>query len=161
MTMSRFRAAPRKGHLDRVCRIIGYLSKMRDATIRIRTTEPDYSNIPEKVYDWAHTCYGGAKEQIPKDIPRALGVRVLLTAFVDANLLHDLISGKAVTGILHMANKTPVDWFAKLQSTVETATFGSECVAARTCTEQQIDLRNTFRYCLFAANEGGEPVWGR
>ena len=45
-----------------------------------------------------------------------------------------------------MANKTPVDWFAKLQSTVETATFGSEYVAARTCTEQTIDIRNTFRY---------------
>ena len=153
MTMSRFRAAPRKGHLARVCRIIGYLSKMRQAIVRIRTSEPDYSNIPEKVFDWDYTCYGGAKEEIPKDIPRGLGQRVILTAFVDANLLHDLISGKAVTGILHMANKTPVDWYAKLQSTVETATFGSEYVAARTCTEQQIDLRNTFRYL-------GVPVHG-
>jgi len=43
-------------------------------------------------------------------------------------------------------NKTPIDWFSKLQATVETATFGSEYVAARICTEQVIDLRLTLRY---------------
>jgi hypothetical protein len=51
-----------------------------------------------------------------------------------------------VTGILHLANATPIDWFSKKQATVETATYGSEFVAARTCVEQIIDLRNTFRY---------------
>jgi hypothetical protein len=49
-----------------------------------------------------------------------------------------------VTGILHIANQTPIDWFSKKQVTVETATYGSEFVAARTCTEQIMDLRNTF-----------------
>jgi hypothetical protein len=37
MTMSSFRAAPRVGHLKRVTRIVGYLSKMRHAAIRVRT----------------------------------------------------------------------------------------------------------------------------
>jgi hypothetical protein len=60
--------------------------------------------------------------------------------------MHDLISGRSVTGILHMLNQTPIDWFSKLQATVETATFGSEYVAARTCTDQIIDLRLTLRY---------------
>ena len=68
------------------------------------------------------------------------------TSFVDANLYHDMISGRSVTGILHLANKTLIDQFSKLQSTVETATFGSESVATKTCTEQAIDLRLTFRY---------------
>ena len=45
-----------------------------------------------------------------------------------------------------MLNLTPMDWYSKLQTTVETATFGSEYVAARTCTEQIIDLRLTLRY---------------
>jgi hypothetical protein len=39
-----------------------------------------------------------------------------------------------------MFNKTPIDWFSKLQSTVESATFGSEYVAAKTCTEQVIAI---------------------
>ena len=51
-TLSRFRAMPRQGHLDRVKRIHGYLSKMCHATIKIRTDAPDYSNIPVKMYDW-------------------------------------------------------------------------------------------------------------
>ena len=50
------------------------------------------------------------------------------------------------TGIIHMFNKTPIDTFSKLQATVETAMFGSEYVAARTCTEQIMDLRLTLRY---------------
>ena len=45
-----------------------------------------------------------------------------------------------------MANKSVVDFSTKLQATVETATFGSEYVAARTATEQIIDVRNTFRH---------------
>ncbi len=86
-------------------------------------------------------------------MPRPLGKEVQTTTFVDANLHHDLISGQSVTGILHLLNKTPIDWYSKLQSTVETATFGSEYVAARTATEQIIDLRITLRYL-------GVPVRG-
>jgi len=64
-----------------------------------------------------------------------------MTSFFDANLSHDLVSGKSVPGVLHQFNKTPVDWCSKLESTVETtAPFGSEHVAARTCPEQVIDL---------------------
>jgi hypothetical protein len=129
-----------------VKRVYGYLSKMRHGVIRIRTELPDYSVIPEKAYDWDYTCYEGAEEFIPSDLPRPLGKEVQTTTFVDANLYHDLISGRSVTGILHLLNKTPIDWFSKLQSTVETATFGSEYAAARMATEQIIDLRNTLCY---------------
>ena len=51
-----------------------------------------------------------------------------------------------VTGVLHLINGTPIDWFSKRQDTVETATYGSEFVAARIAMEQIIDLRNTLRY---------------
>jgi len=146
MTVSRFRAAPRKGHLVRVRRITGYIAKFRHGVLRIRTGEPDFSDIPDKQYDWAYTCYHGAAELIPTDAPKSHGKRVQLAAYFDANLYHDLISGRSVTGILHLANKTVIDFYSKLQSTVETATFGSEYVAGRTCTQQVIDLRTTFRY---------------
>ena len=55
-------------------------------------------------------------------------------------------TGRSVTGVLHMINKTPIDWYSKKQATVETATYGSEFVAARTCVEQIIDLRTTLYY---------------
>ena len=86
------------------------------------------------------------KEEIPKDIPKPLGKRVITTTFLDANLMHDIVTGKSVTAILHFVNTTPADWFSKRQATVETATYGSEFVAAITATEQIMDLRNTLRY---------------
>ena len=70
-----------------------------------------------------------------------------------------MISGKSVTGILHFFNKTPIDWYSKLQSTVETATFGSEYIAARICTEQITDLRTTLRY-LGVPVEGPSYMFG-
>ena len=43
-------------------------------------------------------------------------------------------------------NKTHVDWYSKKQATVETATYGSEFVAAKTSTDQIMDIRQTLRY---------------
>ena len=71
---------------------------------------------------------------------------MVLTHYVDANLLHDMITGRSVTGILHFINQRLVDWYSKKQATAETATYGSEFVAARTCVEQIIDIRTTLRY---------------
>jgi hypothetical protein len=56
------------------------------------------------------------------------------------------MTGRSVTGILHFLNKTTIDWYSKTQATYETATYGSAFVAARTFTEQVIDLRNTLYY---------------
>jgi hypothetical protein len=159
MTLSRFRAMPRQGHLDRVKRIYGYLSKMRHGTIRIRTDAPDYSAIPVKMYDWEYSCYADAVEEIPFDAPKPKGKSVTTTSFFDANLYHDLISGKSVTGILHLFNQTPIDWYSKLQTTAESATFGSEYIAGRTCTEQIIDLRLTLRYLGVPIN-GASMMFG-
>ena len=69
-----------------------------------------------------------------------------MITFVDANLMHDVTTGRSVTAVLHFLNKTPIDYYSKRQSTIETATYGSEFVAARTATEQIIDLRVTLRY---------------
>jgi hypothetical protein len=146
MTMSGFRMAPRAGHLERLKRIYGYLSKMRHACIRVRTEEPDYSDLPDLKPDWSRSVYGELSEVLPEDAPPPLGKHVTLTHYVDANLMHDLMTGRSVTGILHMINKTPIDWYSKKQATVETATYGSEFVAARICVEQIIDLRNSLRY---------------
>ena len=146
MTMSGFRAAPRRGHLERCKRIVGYLSKMRHAAIRIRTEEPDQSDLPSQDLNWDMSIYGDNKEEIPEDAPEPLGKFVTLTHYVDANLMHDTITGKSVTGILHVINQTPIDWYSKKQATVETATYGSEFVAARTAVEQIMDLRLTLRY---------------
>ena len=103
---------------------------MRYAVIRICTEEADFSNLLDMRYDWSRSVYGELTEILPTDAPPALGNHVTLTHYVDANLMHDVITGRSMTGILHLANKTPIDWYSKKQSTVETASYGSEFVAA-------------------------------
>ena len=51
MKMSRFRQQPRVGHLGRLKRIIGYLANFSHGSLRFRTHEPDYSNLPPREYD--------------------------------------------------------------------------------------------------------------
>jgi hypothetical protein len=147
MTLGRYRAAPHKGHLERLQRIYGYLKKYNDAAIRFRTGIPDYSaqDASYVKQSWGYSVYGDISEEIPSGMPEPKGQPVRLTCFWDANLMHDLTTGRSATGILHMINQTPVDWFSKRQSTVETATYGSEFVAGRTATEQVIDIRYTVR----------------
>ena len=68
------------------------------------------------------------------------------TTYVDTNLHHDQVTGRAITACLHIINTTPSHWNTKRQFTVETATFGSEFVAARITTDQIIDLRYTLMH---------------
>ena len=84
------------------------------------------------------------------------------TTFLDANLHHDQVTGRAVTACLRLVNATPSHWHTKRQATVETATFGSEFVAARIATDEIIDLRYIHMYlgvpirsksCMFGDNK--------
>ena len=109
----RIRAQPRKGHLDRPKRIVGYPLFLPDSTIRFRTGEPDFSSLKDQEYDWTISVYSGACEQIPHDIPKPLGKHVQTTHYVDASLHHDLGTGKAVTAVLHFLNLTPIDAYSK------------------------------------------------
>ena len=153
MTLSGFRAIPRAGHLERAKRVVSYLAKMKHAKLRFCTGTPDYSDISGDRHEWERSVYGNASELVPHDAPKALGKAVVLTHYVDANLYHDMLTGRSVTGILHFINQTPLDWYSKKQATAETATYGAEFVAARTCVEQIIDLRTTLRYL-------GVPITG-
>jgi hypothetical protein len=67
------------------------------------------------------------------------------TTYQDANLYHDLVTGRAMSGIIHFFNKTPVISFWKEQKTVETANHGSEFMVACQAAKQIIDLRYALR----------------
>ncbi len=119
---------------------------MKHAAIRFHTEEPAFLSLPDQQFDWAYTVYGHMEKVVPHDMPTTLGKFVTLMHYVDANLYHDLITGRSVTGILHLANKTPINWYSKKQVTMETATYGSEFIAAHMCVDQSIGLKNTLYY---------------
>ena len=94
-------------------RIVGYLLFLPDGAIRFRTGEPDFSSLKDQEYDVTKSIYSGTCEQIPHDIPKPLGKHAQNTYYVDANLHHDLATGKAVTASLHFLDQTPIDAYSK------------------------------------------------
>ena len=106
MLMSRFKLEPIIGHLERMKRLYGYLEKTKHFAIRYRTKEPDYVHLPKQEYEWTRTVYGNVKEEIQKDIPKPLGNRAITTTFLDANVLHNIVTGKLVTAVLNFGNTT-------------------------------------------------------
>ena len=143
-TMSGYRVAPRIGHLERLKRMYGYIKRHPDGAIRFRVKIPDHESqgMPME-YDWSQAVYGKIQEELPYDMPTPKGKSIRITTYNDANLMHDFITGRSMSGVLHFINQTPVQWFAKKQNVVETATYGSEFMVARQATEQIMDLRYT------------------
>jgi hypothetical protein len=118
--------------------------------------EPDFD------YDWSKTVYGDLKQMKSEDSPEPLGNFVTMSHYVDANLMHDIITGKSVTDIFHLVNKTRLEWYSKKQLKIETSTYGAKFVASQTCIEQIFDLCKTGRYlsvpicnksCTFGGNK--------
>jgi hypothetical protein len=146
-TLSTYRVAPRIGHMNRLKRMYGFLKRRPDGAICFRTGIPNHEATMKPVeYDWSQTVYGpNLHEELPTDMPEPKGHPVRISTYEDANLMHDLISGRSMTGILHLLNQTPIYWFSKKQGSVETATYGSEFVAAKTATEQIMDLKYMLR----------------
>lgn len=137
MTMGGFRCQPRIGHINRLKRIFGFLKNYRSCSIKFRTEEPNYSKYKSNDRDWNYV-YGDIQEEVSNNMPKAKGKKVILTMFADANLYHDRLTGRSVTGLILMANKTPIDWFSKKQLSVKSATYNSEFVAARIGTDNLV-----------------------
>ena len=95
--------------------LYGYLSKTKHYAIRYRTELPDCSHPPVQEFDWERTVYGKIVEEIPKDAPDPLGNEVVTMMFLDANLMHDVLTGRSVTAMLHFFNTTAGDWYSKRQ----------------------------------------------
>ena len=65
MSMSRFWLAPKVGHIERMKRIYGYLSRTKHYALRFRTAEPNYIHLSDLEYDWSK-IYGGVLEEYLK-----------------------------------------------------------------------------------------------
>jgi hypothetical protein len=113
----------------------GYLKTFSTAAIWVRTIQPNFEELQEQNFDWFHTVYGKVRELLPKDASPPLGNAVTTVTYTDANLYHDMLTGRSVTGILHLCNQT----------VIETATFGSEFTAERIAVDQIIVLMTTLR----------------
>jgi Reverse transcriptase (RNA-dependent DNA polymerase) len=143
-SLARYSAAPRKGHLEAMKRVFGYIKDHKQGRILIDASKhiiPVEETSPDN--DWIE-FYPEAQEELPPSFPTPKGSPIQITVYKDADHAFDLVTRRSVTGILLYLNNTPISWLSKRQKTVETSTYGSELVAARMATE----LIMQFRYMM-------------
>jgi hypothetical protein len=99
------------------------MQRIPTSTLDVITKEPDYFGLPDNAYDWTFTVYGKVEELLPVDAPESLGNLLPLSHYVDGNLMHKVAMGRPVTGILHLINKSPIEWYSKKQATRHTASI--------------------------------------
>jgi len=141
--MSQYLVFPRRGHLDQVSRIFGYLKRCNRSKMVFDDAMIDWK---DKFYqaDWSDFC-PDAKEELPARVPKPRGLPVQLNCFVDADHAGDKVTRRSHSGVLLFLNRAPITWCSKRQNTVETSTFGSEFVAMKIATELVVAMRHKLR----------------
>jgi hypothetical protein len=68
-----------------------------------------FSTIIDTSYlDHSVEFYPAVRQEITKDLPPEKGSRDRMTAYVDADHAHDLVTRRSITGILVMLNDTAI-----------------------------------------------------
>jgi hypothetical protein len=137
-------ALPRRGHLDQVYRMFGYLKSHPKRKLAFDAMHPLISEKMFKKHDW-NDFYRGVSESIPGEMPNPRGNTMSTHCFVDASHGSDRVTRRSQTGILLFCNKAPITWFSKRQNTVEASTFGSEFQAMKNAVEMIEAMRYKLR----------------
>ncbi len=144
-SLSRYGMAPREGHMKALCRILAYLKANPEAKILFDTSKPDHStHVTEIEPSWTD-MYPGAEEELPPDMPEPKGNSVRMTVYKDSSHACDLLTRRSTTGIVLFLNNTLTRWVSKRQKTVESSTYGSELIAARTAIDLIVEVRYQLR----------------
>ena len=152
--MSQYLANPRRGHLDQIYHIFGYLSQVGKRTIYL---DPDYPDITQErfaQFDWTD-FYAGAKEPISPNAPEPRGRPIDTHAFVDSDHGGDKITRRSQTGLLIFCNRAPIIWLSKRQNSVQNSTFGAEFCALKHAVEIIEALRFKLRSFGVPIEEAG------
>ena len=144
--LSTYMALPRKGHMEQVYRVFGYLKTHLKRHLFFGPRHPDIDERAFSSYEW-YDFYCDAREQAPNDMPPPRGHALSSHCFVDADHASNTVTRRSQTGILVFLNNAPIVWYSKWQNTVETSTFGSEFIAMRTAVEHIEALR--YKLCMF------------
>ena len=78
-------------------------------------------------------------------MPKPRGRQVSTTAFVDSSHAANKVTRRSHTGYIIFVNRAPIIWYSKRQNTVESSTFSSEFIAAKTCVEEISAVRYKLR----------------
>ena len=138
--LAAYSMAPRIGHFNAMLHIFAFLHHHPRCRL---VFDDSYVPLPESPAecDW-HEFYPGAKEVIPPNAPTPLGKHVQMICFCDSDHAGDLLTRRSRTGVLIYLNRSPISWYSKKQSCIETSSFGSEFMALKTATDLILGLFN-------------------
>ena len=142
--MSTHLALLRRGHLEQLYHIFGYLKANPKRNLFFDPQHPKVDERAFKEYDW-YNFYRDAKERLLSNMPPPRGRSVSTHCFVDSDHAGDKVTCRSQTGILIFLNRAPIILYSKRQNTVETSMFGSEYIAMKTAVEQIESLRYKLR----------------
>ena len=128
-------ALPRKGHLEQVFHIFGYLKKHHNSEMVFDPSTPtlDPETFPRQ--DWSQSIYGDVQEVLPPNMPKPLGMEMMMRVFVDSDHAGESLTRRSRTGFIVFLNNAPIYWMSKKQSSCEVSTFGLEFTAMKQAVE--------------------------
>ena len=113
----------------------GYVIDPRNPIVNIEYKKiiPDFGNQ-----------YSDFVEEEDLRLPRQLMKELEIIIFVESNHGHDRLTRRSITGMISFVGRTPTYYVARIQSLVQTPTFGDEFIAL----EMAVDKAITLRYYL-------------
>ena len=135
--MSSHLALPRKGHMEQVMQIFGYLRKYHNAELVFDPSNPLINELDFEKKDWASSEFGHVegKEDLPPNMPEPRGLGFMIVAKVDADHASDTVTRRSRTGILVYLNCSLIHWWSKKQASIESSSFGAEFIVMKQCCE--------------------------
>ena len=93
-------ASPRKGHLDQVYHIFGYLKAHHNIEMVFDPSEPCIDEGQFEREDWSYSVYGSKEEELPTNAPTPLGYGFKIKAFVDSDHAGHTITRRSRSGYI-------------------------------------------------------------
>ena len=110
-------ALPRKGYLDQLFHIFGFLKIKYNAELIL---DPSYLKIDKSNFDkkdWTHSVYSNIKEEVIPDTdpdyrkPRGKGF--VISSYIDSDHAGDSVIRRSRTGFVVLVNCYLIYWFSK------------------------------------------------
>ena len=141
-----YQESPRRGHLNALYQIFSFIKNNPKLTLYFDPRLPsiDYAIFKNNAGEFKE-YYQDAVEELPPRTPTPRGRMITTTAFVDSSHAANKVTRKSHTGYILFVNRTPIIWYSKRTSTVETSAFSSEFLAMKSCMEGIISLRYKLR----------------
>ena len=113
--LSEYQANPRRGHMNGMFHIFGYLKQNPKRTLCFSPLRPDLSggNFNYEAAKDFKEFYVDAEEEVPADAPESRGEEVIMIAYVDASHASKKKTRRSHTGYLIFINMAPIVWYSK------------------------------------------------